>query len=133
MKIAVTYKDGNVFPHFGHTEQFKIYDIEDGKIVKEQVVDTNGNGHGALAGILSELNVDSLICGGIGAGAKTALAEAGIRLYGGVDGSADKAVDAFIAGNLVFNSDIHCDHHDHHEEGHNCGEDKHGCGGNGCV
>lgn len=133
MKIAVTYKDGNVFPHFGHTEQFKIYDIEDGKIVKEQVVDTNGNGHGALAGILSELNVDSLICGGIGAGAKTALAEAGIRLYGGVDGSADKAVDAFLAGNLVFNSDIHCDHHDHHEEGHSCGEDKHGCGGNGCV
>lgn len=133
MKIAVTYKDGNVFPHFGHTEQFKIYDIEDGKIVKEQVVDTNGNGHGALAGILSELNVDSLICGGIGAGAKTALAEAGIRLYGGVDGSADKAVDAFLSGNLVFNSDIHCDHHDHHEEGHSCGEDKHSCGGNGCV
>ena len=79
------------------------------------------------------MNVDSLICGGIGAGAKTALAEAGIRLYGGVDGSADKAVDAFLAGNLVFNSDIHCDHHDHHEEGHSCGEDKHGCGGNGCV
>lgn len=133
MKIAVTYENGNVFQHFGHTEQFKVYEVEGEKIVGEQVVDTNGSGHGALAGMLTALQVDTLICGGIGAGAQTALAEAGIRLYGGVSGSADEAVKALLAGKLVFDPDVHCDHHGHghhHENGH-CGEDKHGCAGNG--
>ena len=95
MKIAVTYENGSVFQHFGHTEQFKIYEILQGKIVKSQIVSTNGNGHGALAGILSEQGVDTLICGGIGAGAQTALANAGIQLYGGVSGNADAAVNSF--------------------------------------
>lgn len=132
MKIAVTYENGNVFQHFGHTGQFKVFEIQDGKIVKTEIVDTNGNGHGALAGMLSALEVDTLICGGIGAGAQNALSEAGIRLYGGVSGSADEAVEALLAGNLAFNPDVHCDHHDHHGEGHLCGEDPHGCGGHSC-
>lgn len=131
MKIAVTYENGNVFQHFGHTEHFKIFETEGGKVTGTQIVDTEGSGHGALAGILSELNVDTLICGGIGAGAQTALAEAGIQLYGGVSGSVDETVEALLAGNLDFNPDVHCDHHGHHGEGHNCGEDKQGCVGNG--
>lgn len=133
MKIAVTYEDGNVFPHFGHTEQFKVYDIKDGKVAGAQVMDTNGSGHGAIAGMLSAWKVDTLICGGIGAGAQTALAEAGIRFYGGVSGNADEAVEALLAGKLVFDPNVHCDHHGeghHHGNGH-CGEDKHGCAGNG--
>lgn len=130
-KIAVTYENGNVFPHFGHTKQFKIYEIQDGKVTGTQVIDTEGSGHGALAGLLSELKIDTLICGGIGAGAQTALAEREIRLYGGVSGSADEAVDALLAGKLSYDPDVHCDHHG---DGHHCGEDKHGCGGNsgGC-
>ena len=52
MKIAVTYENGEIFQHFGHTEAFKIYDIADGKVVSAEVVDTNGSGHGALAGFL---------------------------------------------------------------------------------
>lgn len=136
MKIAVTYENGSVFQHFGHTKQFKIYDIEDGNVAGEQIVDTQGSGHGALAGMLSEWKVDTLICGGIGAGAQAALAEAGIQLYGGVSGSADQAVNALLAGNLTFQPDVHCDHHDHGEghhcgEGNHCGENKHGCAGNG--
>lgn len=132
MRIAVTYESGNVFQHFGHTQQFKVYDIQDEKIADTQVVDTGENGHGALAGMLSELKVDTLICGGIGAGAQEALAEAGIRLYGGVSGSADEAVNALLAGSLAYNPDVHCDHHGeghHHEDGHHCGADKHGCSG----
>ena len=78
MNIAVTYENGKVFQHFGHTEQFKIYSVTDGKVVGSQVVDTNGSGHGALAGFLHEHSVDILICGGIGMGAQMALAEAGI-------------------------------------------------------
>ena len=92
MKIAVTYENGNVFQHFGHTEQFKVYEILQGKIVHTQIVSTNGTGHGALADMLSEQKVDTLICGGIGAGAQIALTNAGIRLYGGVSGNADAAV-----------------------------------------
>ena len=127
-KIAVTYENGNVFQHFGHTEQFKVYEITDGKITDTQIADTQGSGHGALAGVLSAMDVDTLICGGIGAGAQAALAEAGIQLYGGVSGSADEAVNALLAGELVFQPDVQCSHHGHGEH-HACGEQKHGCQG----
>lgn len=131
MKIAVTYENGQIFQHFGHTAQFKIYDVEDGKVVKAEVVDTNGSGHGALAGILSAAEIDVLICGGIGGGAQMALAAAGIKLYGGVSGDADQAVEELLAGNLAFNPNVQCSHHDHHHgEGHTCGE--HGCGSHSC-
>ena len=129
MKIAVTYEDGEIFQHFGHTETFKIYDIADGKVVSAEVVDTNGSGHGALAGFLVAHGVDTLICGGIGGGAQNALAQAGIRLFGGVSGNADEAVNALLAGNLGYNPNVHCDHHDH-EAGHSCGD--HGCGSHSC-
>ena len=66
MRIAVTYDNGEVFQHFGHTEFFKFYDVREGRITEEQVVDTNGSGHGALAGFLKEAGTDALICGGIG-------------------------------------------------------------------
>lgn len=128
MKIAVTYENGQIFQHFGHTEQFKVYEVQDGKIVSAEVVDTNGSGHGALAGVLSGLNADVLICGGIGGGAQSALAAAGIKLYGGVSGDADAAVNALLSDSLAYNPDVKCNHHDHeHGEGHTCGD--HGCGG----
>lgn len=100
MKIAVTYDNGKVFGHFGHTENFKLYDTEDGKIKAMVVVPTNGSGHGALAGFLKEHGVEVLICGGIGAGAQAALTEAGIKFYGGVSGDADDAVRALLSGKL---------------------------------
>ncbi len=131
MRIAVTYENGQIFQHFGHTETFKIYDVEEGKVVHSEVVDTNGSGHGALAGVLNALNADVLICGGIGGGAQTALAAAGIKLFGGVSGDADKAVEAFINDTLDYNPDVKCSHHEHsHGEGHTCGE--HGCGSHSC-
>ncbi len=132
MRIAVTYENGEIFQHFGHTEQFKLYDIEDGKIINEQVVDTNGSGHGALAGFLQVAKADALICGGIGMGAQTALADAGIRLYAGVQGSADAAAKALAEGNLEYDPDAHCDHHGHHHDG-DCGHEhcaEHHCAGN---
>lgn len=113
------------------TEQFKVYDVQDGKIVSSQIVDTNGSGHGALAGVLTALNADALICGGIGGGAQMALAAANIQLYGGVSGSADEAVAALLADTLAYDTNAKCDHHDHHHgEGHTCGE--HGCGEHHC-
>lgn len=131
MRIAVTYENGEIFQHFGHTEQFKFYDVEDGKVISSAVVDTNGSGHGALAGFLVANKVDTLICGGIGGGAQMALAEAGIKLYGGVQGNADEAVNALLGDTLSFNPNVRCNHHNHeHGEGHTCGE--HGCGNHGC-
>ena len=129
MKIAVTYENGEIFGHFGHTEQFKVYETENGKIISSEVIDTNGSGHGALAGLLASHKIEVLICGGIGMGAQMALREAGIRLFGGVAGNADEAVEAFLANALEYDPLAKCDHHGHeHGEGHNCGQ--HGCGEN---
>ena len=134
MKIAVTYENGQIFQHFGHTEQFKVYEVENGAVASSQVVNTNGSGHGALAGLLKALGVDTLICGGIGGGAQAALSEAGIRLYGGVSGDADRAVEALLSGNLMFQPDVMCNHHGEHHGScgeHGCGEhqEQHHCGG----
>ena len=118
MKIAVTYENGQIFQHFGHTEQFKLYEAADGQIVHAEVVDTNGSGHGALAGFLMQHGVDTLICGGIGGGAQAALAEAGIEFCSGAQGDADQAVEAYLKGELV-SSGVNCDHH--HGEEHSCG------------
>ena len=131
MKIAVTYENGQVFQHFGHTEQFKVYEVEDGKVVSSQVVGSDGSGHEALAVLLADKAVDVLICGGIGGGAQAALQEQGIELCAGASGDADAAVEAYLRGELI-NTGANCDHHEHHGEDHDCGE--HACGGHegGC-
>ena len=131
MKIAVTYDNGNIFQHFGRTESFKVYEVEDNKVISSEVIGSNGVGHGALAGLLSGQSVDVLICGGIGGGAQTALQEAGVELCAGAEGDADQAVEAYLKGELI-STGANCDHH-HHEDGHSCGdhEEGHSCGG-GC-
>lgn len=111
MKIAVTFENGQIFQHFGHTEQFKMYEVENNTIVNTKIVNTMGSGHGALAGFLKNNSVDVIICGGIGGGAKNALSQAGIKLYGGVKGSADDAVCHLLKGTLIYNPDIKCNHH----------------------
>ena len=130
MRIAVTYENGEIFQHFGHCAQFKLYDVEDGKIVNEQVVDTNGSGHGALAGFLQAAKADVLICGGIGMGAQMALADARIKLYAGVHGSSDAAAKALAEGTLEYDPDARCDHHGQHHGGE-CVHDH--CADNHCV
>ena len=123
MRIAVTYDNGEVFQHFGHTEQFKVYEVTDGAVASSEIIGSNGSGHGALAGLLADRSVDVLICGGIGGGAQAALAEQGVELCAGASGSADEAVAAYLRGDLV-NTGANCDHHG---EGHTCGH--HGEGG----
>lgn len=117
MKIAVTYENGEVFQHFGHTETFKVYEVKDGKVVSSKLIGSDGSGHEALAGLLKERAIDVLICGGIGNGAQAALEENGIELCAGAKGSADEAVEAYLRGELQ-NTGANCDHH--HEEGHSC-------------
>jgi len=126
MRIAVTYENRQVFQHFGHTEKFKIYEIEDGKVISTEIIGSNGSGHSALAALLDERKIDVLICGGIGGGAQAALAERGIELCAGADGNADQAVEAYLRGELV-NTGANCNHHG---EGHSCHD--HGCGEHDC-
>lgn len=130
MKVAVTYDNGQIFQHFGKTSEFKVFTIEENKVISAEVINTNGQGHGALAGLLQQQDIDTLICGGIGAGAQNALATAGITLYGGCNGAADDAVEALLAGKLDYNPAVHCDHHGHHGHGH--GGEEHTCGAHGC-
>lgn len=131
MIIAVTYDNGEVFQHFGHTKQFKLYQVENGQIAASRVVDTAGSGHGALAGFLKENGVDVLICGGIGGGARNALANAGIQLFGGACGNADAQVESYLAGTLAYDPEVQCSHHSHEGgecQGHGGGSCKeHGC------
>ena len=143
-RIAVTYENGEIFQHFGHTEQFKVYEVEDGIIIKSEIIGSDGNGHGALAGLLDDKGIDVLICGGIGGGAQAALQDHGIELCAGASGDADEAVKAYLKGELV-NTGANCSHHgeghscgDHEghscgdHEGHSCGDNEgHCCGGSG--
>ena len=135
MRIAVTYENGEIFQHFGHTETFKVYEVIDGNIVSTDIMGSNGTGHGALAGLLENNAIDVLICGGIGGGAQAALAGHGIELCAGASGDADEAVEAYLRGELV-NTGANCNHHGEghscgdHEEGH-CGSHSGDCGG-GC-
>lgn len=128
MRIAVTYEDGNVFQHFGHTEQFKIYDVEDDAILSQEIIGSGDSGHEALAGLLDDHAIDVLICGGIGGGAQAALESYGIVICSGATGNADEAVKAYIRGELE-SAGVNCDHHHDEEEGgceEHCGG---GCGG----
>lgn len=126
MRIAVTYEDGQIFQHFGHSKRFKCYDVRDGEVALATTVNVGESGHGALADILKKCGVDTLICGGIGGGAQRALREAGIVFYGGVTGSADQAVSDLLAGKLAYDADVACSHHGEHH-------DHDACGGHDCT
>lgn len=127
MRIAVPYENGRIFPHFGHTEQFKVYDTADGRITNTAILPAAGSGHGALAALLQAQGVTALICGGIGGGARAALAEAGIALYPGAAGDADAAAAALLAGTLRYDPDTVCAHPHAHGKGHDCSH-AHGAG-----
>lgn len=132
MKIAVTFHNNTVFQHFGRTESFKVFEVDGDKIIGSKVISSNGEGHGALAGLLSGYDIDVLICGGIGQGARNALAAQNIEVCAGAEGDVDAVVEAYLKGELVP-SDASCDHHHHeHDHDHECGgcHDHHeGCTG----
>lgn len=131
MKIAVTYDQGQIGQHFGQTREFKLYTIEDGKVVDSVVKSTEGNGHCALGDLLKQWDVAKLICGGIGPGARNALAQACIELFGGNAGDADAVVQAYLGGTLQYNPAPQCNHHGHehgHDHGHGgCHRHGHDC------
>ncbi len=133
MRIAVSYDNaaGTVLPHFDRTAFFKLYDVDGGKVRSALVIAAPEQGHDALAAFLAQLRANVLICGGIGGGARAALEGVGVILYGGVAGDADTAVNAFLAGTLGYDPDVHCHHHDASEAhacAHDCRSAGHDCG-----
>ena len=126
MRIAVTYENGEIFQHFGHTELVRIYDVENGQVVHRMTIRPKNAGHEAMAAVLKKAGADLLICGGIGAGAQQALDAMGIRLCAGVSGSSDAAVERFLRGTLSYTSQSNCTAHDISGGcGHDCGHDCH--------
>lgn len=97
LRLAVTYEDGQVGQHFGRTERFKFYDLMDGDVRRTQIVDTNGISHVSLVGFLRAADVEVLLCGSIGEGARNALEAAGIELVPDLEGSEEAAVKARLA------------------------------------
>lgn len=119
MKIAATYdkETGNIFQHFGKTQNFKIYEIEDGKILSSEIIDNGGFGHHDLVGYLKNLGVETLILGNRGQGAIDALRNGGLPEIPGVTGNADEAALSFAQGTLKGNPNAVCAHkHEHHHE-----------------
>ena len=120
MKIAITYdkETGNVFQHFGKTQFFKIYQIQDGKIVSSEVIDNGGNGHHELPPYLKALGIETLILGNRGQGAIDAIAASGLKEMPGITGNADNAAELFAKGELKPSFTAKCSHHGEHNNDH---------------
>lgn len=115
MKIAVTYDNGNVGQHFGRTEFFKVFTLEEGQLVSGELLSGGDHGHVAKAQFMKDNAIDVVICGGIGQPAAAGVRAAGAEIYPGVTGSVDQVVEDFIAGRLQYNLEaIHAPHGDHH-------------------
>ena len=129
MVIAVTYDNEFIFPHFGRSPYLAIYLIGENKqIIRKSIVSLEGSGHMGIALILHDLDVDVLICGGIGLGAVNTLKEIGIEVYPGNEGNADEIVTKFLNGLLLKNDNPTCSCHEHHDHEHECSDGEgHSC------
>ena len=142
MIIAVSYKDGEIFEHFGHAEMFAIYKTNEAQteIVEKKLVEVTETGHQAVADLMDANGVDVVIVGNIGAGARKALAEYGIVAFAGFCGDSDDAAELMMRGQLPFLSDEGscgggcsgcgggCGDHDHGDCGCGGHDDEGGCG-----
>lgn len=127
MKVAICFDKGRVFQHFGHTKEFKIYEIKDNKVTDFYYVSASGEGCSALVPILKFNQVNVLICGGLGDGAYNHLTEQGIIVLSGVDGDVDEVIGEFINETLEYKEGANCDHHENEGEDHHCHDNKKKC------
>ena len=114
MMILVPIDIGMIYQHFGHTPAFRLYDVEGNTVLHTKDYVPNGQGHVIMCLLALEFGVNVVITGGFGLPVQQTLSSNGIQIYGGVSGSADDAVLAFLEGTLNFNPDIvkhHCGCH----------------------
>lgn len=117
-KIAVASENGMVTNHFGHCEEFIIFDTENGKIIKSETIANPGHKPGFLPNFLTELGVNVIISGGMGGGAVEIFNERNIEVIVGAKGNAKAAVEAYLEGSLKSTGSV-CHEHQHHDE---CGK-----------
>jgi predicted Fe-Mo cluster-binding NifX family protein len=118
MKIAVASEGKMVTGHFGHCENFNIFEVENNQIVKAQSIPNPGHKPGFLPNFLNDMGVKVIISGGMGGGAVEIFNEKGIEVITGASGNADKAVQKFIEGSLKSTDSV-CHEHQHSDS---CGE-----------
>ncbi|WP_334308253.1 NifB/NifX family molybdenum-iron cluster-binding protein [Anaerocolumna sp.] len=120
-RIAVaTDENHNVFQHFGKTQAFTIYELEGKDLKSKNTLSSNGAGHSELVTLLSENNIDVVICGGVGLHAMEGLMEAGMLVIPGAQGDVDVVTASYLDGSLQASEGPTCDHHDHENENHVC-------------
>jgi predicted Fe-Mo cluster-binding NifX family protein len=126
MKIAIATEGSSVFGHFGKCENFTLVDVENNEVKSKTVVNTLGNQHGLLPAFLASHNVNVVIAGGMGEGAKQKLDQNNIEAITGVSGSVEEAINSYING-ILKSSGANCSDHEH---SHSHGEGGCSCGHN---
>ena len=116
MKIAVACNGNLVSEHFGHCQQFALYEIDNQQVVNKQVVDNPGHKPGFLPVFLHEKGANVIIAGGMGEGAVNLFRQNNMEIMMGISGDADEAVERYLKGQLVSSESI-CHAHMHHGEG----------------
>lgn len=112
MKIAVASEGKMVTEHFGHCENFNIYNVKDGKIIDNENIPNPGHKPGFLPNFLNDLGVNVIISGGMGEGAIEIFEKKGIEVVIGASGEAIKAAEDYISGNLKSSGSV-CHEHQH--------------------
>ena len=103
IRIAVSYKDGEIFEHFGHSEFFAIYEFDEHDLERstKRLVDTSAmHGHKDMADLMKREKIDAVICGQMGDEARSLLLSYGIIPVPGYCGDADTAAELLVTGQL---------------------------------
>lgn len=127
MKIAIATEGTNVSGHFGKCENFTIVEIENSNVKSKAVINASGNQHGLLPAFLASNNVNVVIAGGMGEGARQNLISNNIEIISGASGNIEEVISAYLNGSLKSNDSGCSGHehsHDHGEGGCNCGNNK---------
>lgn len=115
MKIAVASEGNRITEHFGHCENFNIFEVEDNRIIRKESIPNPGHKPGFLPNYLKDLGIDVIVSGGMGGGAIEIFNERGVEVITGAVGDAEEAARQYINGNLASTDSI-CNDHIHHGE-----------------
>ena len=110
MIVAVTCENDKVFSHYGDTREFKLYEIEDNKVLKSWYIESGEYSHHTLATLLHNNNVNVLLCGRIGQPAVITLSLVNIKVYDLNEGLCDDVIKNYLSGNVSFSGGHECHH-----------------------
>ena len=110
MKISVACMDTQVAGHFGHCENFRIFETEKDTITSENSIPNPGHKPGFLPNFLGDMGVNVIIAGGMGGGAVEIFNERNIEVIVGASGDANAAVKSYLLGELHSTGSVCHDH-----------------------